>query len=262
MIIRKKVSFAEEFTFLRPNGGWIDVYKATFERMYQQSLEGAVLGTLENLSGEAMLDDFEYMLIRPYVNERKEEIKHKPYAAMDRIARLEYLDGITKKAPKNRVERSMEKYKNGELSLKQIKSAQGIRNAERAQYLEFAGCVQAVERVNQSRSTLWKALHPLKNNAEQRDVAQMKRTLIEEVKGENFYNEMVSSAYETFDGYQRVTANLTESMARAREEINRLQRMNEVMRESLHVEGFDNEPKLERSPQIDPYIAPVREKQI
>ena len=55
----------EEFTFLRPNGGWVDVYKTTLDRMYKKSLDGAAMGAVDNLNGEAMLDDFEYTLIRP-----------------------------------------------------------------------------------------------------------------------------------------------------------------------------------------------------
>ena len=32
-------SRVEELTFLRPNGGWIDVYKMMFENVYKNSLE-------------------------------------------------------------------------------------------------------------------------------------------------------------------------------------------------------------------------------
>ena len=85
----------EEFTFLRPNNGWLDVYKMMFEKMYKKALEGAALGNADGLDGEAMLDDFEYTLMRPYAKENESEIKHKPYVGMDRIARLEYLDSLT-----------------------------------------------------------------------------------------------------------------------------------------------------------------------
>ena len=67
-------SRVEEFIFLRPNGGWIDVYKAVFDRMYKNTLEKAAVGAVHDLDGEAMLDDFEYTLIRPYANENESAI--------------------------------------------------------------------------------------------------------------------------------------------------------------------------------------------
>ena len=85
-------SSVEEFTFLRPNGGWIDVYKMTFRHLYQTALEMVALGTVDSLDGEAMLDDFEYTLIHPYVSETEGGIKHRPYVGMDRITRLEQKD--------------------------------------------------------------------------------------------------------------------------------------------------------------------------
>ena len=45
----------EEFTFLRPNGGWIEAYMTTFDELYKMALVGAASGTVENLDGEAML---------------------------------------------------------------------------------------------------------------------------------------------------------------------------------------------------------------
>ena len=255
-------SRVEEFTFLRPNGGWIDVYKMTFDRMYNKALEGVATGRVDNLDGEAMLDDFEYMLIKPYVKESDNEIKHKPYAGMDSVTRLAYLDALTKQAPQTPVELYSNKYKNREISLGQMMSAQSIKDSEREHYVEISAYVQAIELVNQGRSAIWRALHPVKSNEEKRDAARMKSSLIQEVGGEEVYRELAKAACEPFEGFQRVRANLNASMVRAEEEMRRLQKLNDVMRESIHIEGLDNAPEHDRSLRADSRITLAREKQI
>ena len=226
----------EEFTFLRPNGGWIELYKRMFAGVYQASLEKAALGELKDLNGEAMLDDFEYTLIRPYVNEGQKEIKHKHYVGMDRITRLEYIGQLTAEASKNAVELFARQYKRGDLTLEEMRSALSGMDVGR---VRLAAYVRVLEGIDQGRSALWRVLHPFKGCAEKRTAEQIKKALIEEGKGgEASYREMVSTAYETFEGYRRATENLSESLTRAKEELNMNQKMSDAMKESLPIAGF------------------------
>lgn len=256
-------SSVEEFTFLRPVDGWSDVYKTMFERMYMQALEPIAKVRCAELDGEAMLDDFEYTLIRPYVNEGKKEIKHNPYAGMDRVSRIEYLQQLTKRSPSNFVDLYTEKYKNGQLSIKQMRSKleNGVGNKE--YYVEIAGCVQALETVNKSRSRIWRVFHPFKNSSEKRNSEQMKSAFIEHThSSEEAYSEIAAAAYKTFDGHQIVNANLEQNMLHAREEMSRKQKMNEAIRESLHIEELKRESEQERSPRVEPHIVYTNRKQI
>lgn len=257
-------SRVEEFTFLRPVSGWVDVYKMTFEKLYKNTLEKVAFGEIDDdLDAEAMLDDFEYTLIRPYVNEGEKEIKHKPYAGMEKISRLEYLEKLTRDAPGNSVALYEEKYRNGELTIKQMKAMLELDGDMSENGIEIAGCIQALENVNKSRSFIWKAMHPLKNNEEKRNSSMMKKSFIEKTQGdEELYRETVAAAYEPFEGYQMVNANLKQCMIRAREEINRQQKMNDAMRESIHIAEFENDFEQARSPRIEQYNNPSREKQI
>lgn len=254
----------EEFTFLRPIGGWTDVYKTSFEKLYRDTLEKVALGAIEDdLNAEAMLDDFEYMLIRPYANERNTEIKHRPYVGMDRVSRLAYLQLLTDRSPANSVDLYAEKYKNGEISLKQIRSGAAPGQGDRARDIEFAGRIQAIEAVNKSRSRIWRVFHPFKNNAEKRSSAQMKRTFIEQVRGgEAFYNETVAASYGIFEGRQRIQEALAHHMRHAREEMNRKQKMSEAIKESLGAEGLGREIVHELSPRIGYYRELAKEKQV
>ena len=240
-------SSVEEFTFLRPNGGWIDVYKASFSQIYNKALEKVASGAVDNLDGEAMLDDFEYMLIKPYVNESETLIKHKPYVGMDRIARLEYLIQLTKNAPQNLVELYCDKYKKGELSLGQMswqsQLAVGLNDVEREiYYTRISGFIEALERVNKERTFSWCVLHPFKNNAEKRNAALMKKTLVEATVTESNYEKYVSAALEPYVGYDKVGEKLEQNMLRAREEQNRLQRINSAKRETLGTDGLKGFP--------------------
>ena len=224
----------EEFTFLRPNGGWTDVYISTFASVYTESLEKASVGSLDNLNGEAMLDDFEYMLMRPYANESDGEIKHRSYVGMDRITRLEHIGLITMEAPKNFVELFAQKYRSGQLTLKQMKSELDLESTDIAECIKISAYVKALESVNESRSAMWRTFHPFKNSAEKRYAALLKSGLAEYTTDEEeFYDEISAAAYETFDGYKRANANLSQCMHQAREEMARMQKMNEVIRESL-----------------------------
>ena len=221
----------DEFTFLRPNGGWIDVYRMTFERMYKNALEKLALGDADSLDGEAMLDDFEYTLIRPYVSESATEIKHKAYVGMDRLSRVEYLRELTRIAPMNLVELYADKYKSGALDIKQMRLARSHEVADKAHCVELAACAFAIERVNQGRSPVWRVFHPMRNSAEKREYAIMKKMLADGVgRSEVSYDEIITAANAKFDRYQTVNARLEESMRRAVEEINRLQKITDARR--------------------------------
>jgi hypothetical protein len=182
---------------------------------------------------------------------------------MDRISRLEYLERLTREAPSNPVELYADKYKRGELSIKQMKSKSALDGRKQERYIEVAGYVQALENVNQSRSSGWRILHPFKNNAEIRESALMKKAFVEEIPGgEELYREAAAAACRTFVGHQRVNANLKERMIHAKEEMSRKQKMNDVMRESMRIEDFKKESLRELSPRVDSYIGLAKEKQI
>lgn len=256
-------SSLEEFLFLSSDNGWHDVYKTVFERMYLQALESVARIGDVTLDSEAMLDDFEYTLIRPYVNEGTKEIKHTPYVGMDRVARLEYLQLLTSQSPSNSVDLYAKKYKNGELSIKEIRSKFEQGKGDREHYIELAGCVQALENVSKSRSLIWRVLHPFKNSAEKRSSAGIKRAFAEQTQGgEEFYTEATAAAYQTFGGHQKVNANLEQNMLRAREELSRKKKMDDAIRESIRVEGFEKDYEHLRSPMVESNDVVKREKQL
>ena len=246
-------SRVEEFTFLRPLVGWSDAYKETFECLYKNTLKKVVLGFADtNIDAEAMLDDFEYTLIRPYVEKSKKEIKHKPYAGMDKISRIAYLESITKEVPSNLIELYTEKYKKGELTIKEIKASSNSDKIEGKSYVDIAAYLKALENVNNERSFIWRAIHPLKNSAEKRIPELMKKSFVSDGKdGEEFYRKSVEAAGEHFNGYERVIENLKQSMVRAREELNHKHRVNSVVRESIRIEEFEELSKQNSTPCVE-----------
>ena len=257
-------SSVEEFTFLRPVGGWVDAYKTTFDRLYKASLEQVALGSTDSdLDPEAMLDDFEYTLIRPYINEGRTEIRHKPYVGMDRLSRLAYLDQLTKEAPSNLVDLYADKYKRGELSIKLMRSVFSPDVAERKNLVEAAGYAQALENVNKGRSLAWRALHPFKNSAEKRRPAQIKKAFLEGDRGgEELYQKAAASAYQSFERLQRVGEILERDTLNAKEELDRTQKMSEAMRESIRIEELEKETPQTLSPRVDQSKELSRDKRL
>lgn len=241
-------SRAEGYTFLSPNNGWRDVYKKTFDKMYKQALESVVIGKKAHLNSEVMLDDFEYTLIKPYVNETTMSINHKPYVGMDRVTRLEFLDKLTKEAPSNPVSLCVAQYKRGELSLKQMRlDTNALRDASSTEMDDFIGVasyIQALKSTNESRSFVWKALHPFRNGAEKRDAVSMKKALIEKTGTEEAYGEITKAAYETFDAHKRVCAGLNVNMMHAKEESQRKEKMKDAIRESFCAEDLGKEREI------------------
>lgn len=202
----------EEFTFLRPNNGWCDVYKVEFDRLYKQALEMLAMGSLQSLDGEAMLDDFEFTLIRPYLAEWREEIKHKPYVGMDHLTRLELLAHMTSKAPSGLAALYADKYKKGELTLSQMQAA--VESEPRERSAEIAGYVQALESVNKSRGAMWRFLHPRIDRAEKQGASQMKQALVA-TGGEEFLRNATAAASKPFEAYRTAITSLAQRFSLA-----------------------------------------------
>jgi hypothetical protein len=233
----------------------------TFEELYKNVLEKTAVGTAgDDLDPEAMLDDFEYTLIRPYANEGEKEIKHKPYIGMDRISRLEYLTRLTKETPSNYVEMYTEKYKNGELSIEQMKSDFLLDGAEQKRYIKLAGCIQALENVNNSRPLVWRAMHVFKHNEEKTNSALMKKEFIEKARGgEEFYRKAAAAANECFESRRIINERLEQSMIYAREELNRQEKLNNAIREAIRIDEFEKDFDHAVSPRVDQHKSPERE---
>ena len=92
---------------------------------------------------------------------------------------------------------------------------------------------------------MWRALHPFRNGAEQREADQMKTFFINEVNGRELYDEILRTAYETYDGHRKASANLAERMAHAREEMSQNLRLNDAMRESFGIGCRSNESAID-----------------
>jgi hypothetical protein len=153
-----------------------------------------------------------------------------------------------------------QKYKSGEITVGDMKSAISLDKGERR--VEIAGYIQALENANKSRSIVWRALHPFKNSTERREASLMKKTFVDGVGGENAYREIALAAYETFEGHKRANENLAVDMIRAKEELNRMVKMNEAMKESIVIDGFDRERFEERSSRVDQPAKAAVEKQL
>ena len=237
----------EGYTFLNPNNGWRDVYKLIFDGMYKQALEAAAKNN-GDLDAEAMLDDFEYTLIRPYVNESETAIRHKPYVGMDRVARLEFLEKLTTDAPSTPAALCTEKYRSGMLSIKQmalnVKAPVGSLEDERERSIETASYIYALEDASKCRSLLWKTFHPFKCNAEKRESASMKTALIKE-GGEVAYQEIERAAHRTFETHKKAILMLEVNMKHAQEEKRRHEQMKSAMRESLVAADFGKESDID-----------------
>ena len=169
-----------------PNEGWMEKCKNAFVRLYKQSLERFASDKNATIDAEDMLNDFETELMSPYVDYNRQNnvnIDHTPYFGMDRMTRLSFLDEESKKVPSCYVEFYTEKYKNGEIRIRDMRSIVSaiFANPESTveDFQKVASFVKALEDFNNNRTFWDRFFHPFQNRAEKKVSAKFKTMLDE-----------------------------------------------------------------------------------
>lgn len=169
-----------------PNEVWIEKCKNAFIRLYKQSLERFAYDKNATFDAEDMLDEFETELISPYVDYNRQnnvDIDHTPYFGMDRMTRLSFLDEESKKVPSSYVEFYTEKYKTGEIRIRDMRSIVSAifanPDSTEEDFQKVAGFVKALEDFNNKRTFWDRFFHPFQNRAEQKASAKFKTMLDE-----------------------------------------------------------------------------------
>lgn len=180
------------------------VYKGTLGAVLKDALIIACNTERNSREGEnsavdlmTVVKDFEEYLMKPFVQEcraAKEKPYPKPYGGMNEKQRIELVERVLQVAPKNDVALTEQAYMSGQIRLRDMREAVNDMPfadggaLDRTQIQRIATFMLAIENVNKGRTFWWRVIHPIRNNAEQRDAKEL-RTLLN-----SFGNGVLNSA--------------------------------------------------------------------
>ena len=178
-----------------------EALKEMFTDMYKKvMLHDLAHGT--NVSCK-MIENYDssiiYHLKDNFRNSDREFLPHKN-AGMDKIDRYNLLNGIWKDMPKSDTDVIKESYEKGDIRIRdmmavvnQLKHTEATRDEQ----VRLASFSEALKKVNESRSFVWRVFHPIRNSAEKRYAARI----------EEFINDRSNNKYKyvSRDANQKVS---------------------------------------------------------
>lgn len=172
----------------------------------------------ENFEIGEMCEDFENIVmadLRTYLQEYSPYPDSIPqsFAGKNKNDFLKEIDAHLEQKERSKVDNIIDRYKRGELPIremvrisKHLNNTPSTQNEMRAK--EIAGYAAALKRVNESRSFLWRAFHPVRYFAEKREAKNL----------ENLVRENVALKH-SFEEYLRDFRNTPECLGKIREQI-------------------------------------------
>ena len=170
--------------------GWDLMYRKMFEDLGKEMLKQKIQGNVEkNLTLVDMYKDFETKIMRGYRHACKKDGftgYPSPNTGFDKESLRHYLNGIVGAIPKSIKEDAVQKYKNGEIRIrdmvalaKSLKTLEG--DAKKQAIIKVMACAEALREVNASRTSGWRFWHRWRNAAEIREMDNLMR-LVDEVE--------------------------------------------------------------------------------
>lgn len=154
-----------------------DALKALFTEAYKKVVTNDLLkGGIDHKS-QNMFADFSKDVIDSLVWELPLNNKPAPEkdAGLSKLDQYHLIEEAWNSIPTNDVDMVAENYKNGNIRIRDmVERAAYInettyKNMDNSQLKELASYAEALKKVNESRSFIWKVFHPIRNNAEKRD---------------------------------------------------------------------------------------------
>ena len=248
------LSKAETFKRLHLNNSANVVYKGTLGKVLKDVMLHACASERTGARGGAaavdlqtVADEFEYYLMQPFVKECKtanEKLYPKPFGGMKEAERIEFIEQVVNSSPKNDVEITEIAYKNGDIRIRDMRSCvyeMDFTESISYQDLKRIGTFMlALENVNKSRTGWWRFLHPIRNNAEQREAKEM-RTLLTSFRNNalNIAKKLALTEYSTIT-LTKESLNSAKAELEMKKEEEKKQEVTDV-RDKLKISTIDNE---------------------
>lgn len=169
-----------------------DLYKNTFIELYKNAFANFVDRTIGNeLDCGKMIREFDKEIMAPYRQWCKDQAlsSPKPYGGWSTTEYLKTVSNYLSGLQKNKIGFAEERYKNGELPIRQMRAysekLMAGANKPTAEQLSTLYCyAKALKNVNESRPSSWMLRHPVRYLAESREANEFS-AYIDEVTGMN-----------------------------------------------------------------------------
>lgn len=151
-------------------------YKMTVKDLYRKLAISAISKNTKPTFNNEMLKDFEEMLMKPFRTAAQAEDLDFPieYAGMSELEGYRLIHETISNVPRSVTELYKSDYKNGRLSISQMRSFTESLSADDLTAQDAITAIRhanALKMTHRERSFWWKLFHPFRSNAESRDSA-------------------------------------------------------------------------------------------
>ena len=204
------ISFSE----IQSQANRLNSFDAALKYVFHEAYKKVALGDLikhddDFLNSTQMIDDFNSSITNCFIDEtprsRRGDLKENLGQTADE--QFYMMKAILEELPDNNIDVVAENYKNGNIRIRDMVSFANSRES----YTDFskksvnvlASYAEALKKVNEGRSFMWRVFHPFRNNAEQRDSKKI-QTLIESKIGKAGYKSAVARVSKEVPNYKRL----------------------------------------------------------
>ena len=175
-----------------------DALKSIFSEAYKMAVINELSRNSTDFKSQNMFKDFSEMVIDSLIWELPLNKKPTPdkNAGLSKLDSYKLMEETWNTLPNNTIDAVVENYKNGNIRIRDmVEYAKSLEfaNADNDQLNMLASYSEALKKVNESRSFIWKVFHPIRNNAEKRD-SKLIENMAKKHTTEIGYNVAVSAA--------------------------------------------------------------------
>lgn len=151
-----------------------DALKSIFSEAYRKAVINELSRDNLDFKSQNMFKDFSEMVIDSLIWELPLNKKPTPdkNAGLSKLGSYNLMEDVWNTLPNNTIDAVVENYKNGGIRIRDMveyAKRLELENVETSQLTTLASYSEALKKVNESRSFIWKVFHPIRNNAEKRD---------------------------------------------------------------------------------------------
>lgn len=173
-----------------PNDALISIFTEAYKKV---AINDLLKGGTDHKSRN-MLADFQKDVIDSLIWELPLNGKSTPDkdAGLSKLDQYNLIEEAWGSIPNNDVDIVAENYKNGSIRIRDMVARAAYinettyKNMDNSQLKELASYAEALKKVNESRSFIWKVFHPIRNNAEKRDAKLLEMIATEKTNAHSY----------------------------------------------------------------------------
>lgn len=168
-----------------PNEAVISAFKEAYKKVVVSDLGKDAFGR----KSQSMFKDFSELVIDGLNWDMPQNKKQGPdkNAGLNKLDQYHLMEEAWSSLPENAVDAVAENYKSGNIRIRDmVAEANREGNLTNDQLKTLASYAEALKKVNEGRSFIWKVFHPVRNNAEKRDAKLIEKIATEKTNASSY----------------------------------------------------------------------------